>query len=73
MAHSAGVGFGYAFFIRFVFLGVVFYIAAVTIDKYDLEPVDNYLAVFVLYMSALGAGMNASNVPSISKARTAAN
>jgi hypothetical protein len=73
MAHSAGVSFGYSFFIRFAFIGVVFYIAAVIIDRYHLEAVDNYLAVFVLFMSALGAGMNASNIPSISKARTAAN
>jgi hypothetical protein len=60
-------------FIRFAFIGVVFYIAAVIIERYDLEAVDNYLAVFVLFMSAMGAGMNASNMPSISKARTAAN
>ena len=29
--------------------------------------------MFVLFLSALGAGMNASNMPSISKARVAAN
>jgi ATP-binding cassette subfamily B (MDR/TAP) protein 1 len=73
MAHSAGVGFGYSYFIRFAFIGIVFYIAAIIIEKHNLSAVDNYLAVFVLFMSALGAGMNASNIPSISKARTAAN
>jgi hypothetical protein len=59
-AHLAGIAFGYAFFVRFMFIGVVFYIAAVIIDHFKLAPEDNYLAVFVLFLSALGAGINMS-------------
>jgi ATP-binding cassette subfamily B (MDR/TAP) protein 1 len=72
MAHVAGVAFGYAFFIRFVYLGVSFYIASHIIVHQNLPPKDNFIAVFVLLMSALGAGINASNVPSVAKAKDAA-
>lgn len=72
MAHQAGIAFGYAFFIRFVFIGVVFYISAYMIKKYDLEAKNNYISTFVLLMSAIGAGMNASNVPSVEKAKESA-
>ena len=59
-AHQAGIGFGYAFFIRFIFLGVAFYIAANVINHWNLKSEDNYLCVFVLFMSAIGAGTHAS-------------
>lgn len=36
MAHWAGIAFGYAFFIRFAFIGVVFYICAYIINKKHL-------------------------------------
>ena len=72
-AHSGGVGFGYAYFIRFIFMGVSFYIAAVIIYKYDLAQEDNYMSVMILFMAGLGAGANLSNMPSVSKARKAAN
>jgi len=72
-AHTGGIGFGYAFFIRFIFMGVAFYLASLIIWKYDLEQEDNYMSVMILFMSAIGAGMNLSNMPSVSKARKAAN
>jgi ATP-binding cassette subfamily B (MDR/TAP) protein 1 len=68
MAHIAGIFYGYSLFIRFVFMGGVFYIAAVLIEHYNYNQADSYLAVFVLFMSALGAGIHISNAPSISKA-----
>ena len=36
MAHYAGIGFGYSFFVRFLFMGVVFYISILMIRRYDL-------------------------------------
>lgn len=72
MAHWAGIGFGYAFFIRFAFLGIAFYLASYIITHYNLPAKENYISVFVLFMAALGAGINASNVPSVGKARDAA-
>jgi hypothetical protein len=69
MSHLAGLAFGYAFLIRFVFIGVVFYISSYIIDKYKLPKEENYLSVYALFMAALGAGMNASNVPSVAKAK----
>jgi hypothetical protein len=35
MAHCAGIFFGYAFFIRFAFIGVIFYIATHLIVRYN--------------------------------------
>ncbi len=67
------MGFGYAFFIRYIFLGISFYICALVISKWDLSFEDNYIAVNVLFMSAIGAGTNASNLPSVSKAKRSAN
>src|SRR3569833_240883 len=72
MAHQAGIAFGYSFFIRFAFIGVVFYIASYIINKYHLPAKENYIAVFVLFISALGAGNNVSNVPSVAKAKDSA-
>lgn len=37
-AHISGLFFGYSQGIRFVFIALVFYVAAVFIKKYDLDP-----------------------------------
>jgi len=60
MAHMAGIGFGYSFFVRFLFLGVIFYIAILMIRRFNLPLEDTFVGVFVLFMSALGAGQHAS-------------
>jgi hypothetical protein len=53
-------------------MGVVFYLASLVIYYLNDEQENCYLAVFVLFMSALGAGINMSQMPSISKAKQAA-
>lgn len=70
--HINGFWFGYSNCIRFVFIGVVFYISAVFISKKQDNPQDSYVGVFVLFVVALGSGTALSKAPSIAKAREAA-
>jgi ATP-binding cassette, subfamily B (MDR/TAP), member 1 len=72
-AHIQGLLFGYSQCIRFIFIGVVFYIAAVLIFKNGENSVDTYICVNTLFVAALGSGMALSAAPSVNKAREAAN
>jgi hypothetical protein len=36
-AHLAGIAFGYSLCIRFIYIGVIFYVAAELINEYDLD------------------------------------
>ena len=52
-------------FIRFAFVGFVFYIASVFAYYYDEDPEKNFIAVYVLFVSSIGAGSTFAAVPSI--------
>jgi ABC-type Mn2+/Zn2+ transport system permease subunit len=55
-AHLAGVAFGYSVCIRFIYIGVIFYIGTEFIRVYKLNSQDVYTSINILFMSALGAG-----------------
>lgn len=71
-AHLAGFFYGYSQFIRFAFIGFVFYIAAIFIFKQNDPVEDTYVGVYTLFIAALGTGMAVSSAPSASKAKEAA-
>lgn len=51
----------------------MFYIASVFIKNKADKPEDTYIAVYVLFVAALGSGISMSNAPSMSVARASAN
>lgn len=63
-ARIAGVAFGYSMAIRFIFIGVVFYVGSSLLVDLKLNPKNVYQAIFIIFASALGAGVAVSNVPS---------
>ncbi len=71
-AHLAGFFFGYSQMIRFVFVAFVFYISSIFIYDYNDSPKDTYIAVYIIFVAALGSGIAVSSAPSIGKAKSAA-
>lgn len=71
-AHYNGFFFGYSQCIRFIFIGVAFYIAAIFVNDYGDDQKNTYIGLYTLFLSALGTGISLSHAPSIGKARTAA-
>mmetsp|Transcript_20905 Transcript_20905/g.32382 ORF Transcript_20905/g.32382 Transcript_20905/m.32382 type:complete len:87 (+) Transcript_20905:2897-3157(+) len=67
-AHLAGIAFGYSLCIRFIYIGVIFFVGAVFITKYDLDKKDVFQSIVILFTSALGAGFAVSNMPSAKQA-----
>jgi hypothetical protein len=59
-AHLAGIAFGYSLCIRFIYIGVIFYIGATFIKTYNLYPKDVFQSINVLFTAALGAGFAVS-------------
>ena len=59
--------------IRFFFVGYVFFLASVLIWKKELNPANQYLGIFAIFLSSFTAGMNISMAPSYAKAKLAAN
>jgi len=66
--HIGGFYFGYSQCVRFLFVGIVFYIAAVFINDYDETPKDTYIGLYTLFLAALGTGISLSSAPSVGKA-----
>jgi ATP-binding cassette, subfamily B (MDR/TAP), member 1 len=71
-SHIAGFYFGYGQAVRFVFVGIVFYIAAVMIAEYGDDQSNTYIGVNTLFVAALGSGISISSAPSVGKAKEAA-
>ena len=75
-AHFSGILFGYSQSVRFVFVALSFYFAALIIDKFDLTSKDQkndvFTAVYIMFVGAIGAGVSVSQMPSISKAKKSA-
>jgi ATP-binding cassette subfamily B (MDR/TAP) protein 1 len=57
--------------VRFVYIGIVFYVAAKFILEYGDDPKNTYITVYILFISAMGAGISYSNAPSVAKAKEA--
>jgi hypothetical protein len=51
---------------------VVFYIAGIFIDHYGEDSKNCFLAIYIIFMAAIGSGITFSYAPSISKAKHAA-
>ena len=71
-AHLSGFYFGYSQCVRFVFIGIVFLIAAEFIYHFDEDSQNTYIGVYTLFVAALGSGLSMSSAPSVSKAQSAA-
>jgi ATP-binding cassette subfamily B (MDR/TAP) protein 1 len=71
-AHVSGFLFGYSQAIRFSFVGIVYYIAAILIANYGEDQADTYIGVNTLFVAALGTGISISSAPSVGKAKDAA-
>jgi ATP-binding cassette subfamily B (MDR/TAP) protein 1 len=55
-----------------LFVGIIFYIAAVFVKNYNEKPDNTYIGLYTLFLSALGTGISLSSAPSIGKAKAAA-
>lgn len=74
-AHYSGILFGYSQSIRFVFVGLVFYFASLIIERFDIQGQqknDVFVAVYIMFVGAIGAGVSVSQMPSKSKAEKSA-
>ena len=71
-AHIRGFLFGYSQFIRFAFVGFIFYIAALFIYKDNAPNEDTFAGCYTLFIAALGSRMAISSAPSVGKAKKAA-
>ena len=71
-AHISGLFFGYSQGIRFVFVALVFYIAAVFTKNYNLDSHKVFAGCYVVFVGSIGTGVALSQLPSITKAREAA-
>ena len=71
-AHISGLFFGYSQGIRFVFIAIVFYVAAEFIKRFDLDSQEVFAGCYVVFVGSIGTGVALSSLPSISKARESA-
>lgn len=72
-AHISGLFFGYSQGIRFVFIALVFYIAAVFTKKDpNLNSQQVFSGCYVVFVGSIGTGVSLSQLPSLTKAREAA-
>jgi len=74
-AHISGLFFGYSQAIRFVFIGFVFFVAALFVQKYNYDTKqtqETFTGCYVVFVGAIGSGVSISQMPSISKAKQAA-
>ena len=59
-AHISGLFFGYSQGIRFIFIGLVFYIAAVFINRFDLVSEEVFSGCYVVFVGSIGTGVSLS-------------
>ena len=71
-AQISGLLFGYSNSARMLFLGITFYVGSFFVDKKGELSKDIYLSIFIIFMTCTGSGLALSNMPSISKAKSAA-
>jgi len=71
-AHIAGFAFGYSMCIRFIYIGVVFFIGSKLVRSYDLDTKDVFMSIYIIFTSAMGAGFAMASIPSATEARESA-
>lgn len=71
-AHISGLFFAYSQSIRFAFVAFIFYVAAVFVNRYGLDPEAVFTGCYVVFVGSIGSGVSISQMPSISKAKAAA-
>lgn len=71
-AHISGILFGYGQYVKFAIIGLIFYISSILLEKYDLNPEHTFIAVYCIFMGAIGTGAAFSQVPNVAQARSAA-
>ena len=59
-AHISGLFFAYSQAIRFVFVGIVFYIGAVFTKQYNLDSDDVFAACYIVFVGSIGSGVSLS-------------
>lgn len=70
--HLVGIAYGYSMSVRFIFIGIVFYIGSkITVDN-KLDSQDVFLSIYVIFTAAMGAGFAMSSVPSATQAKESA-
>ncbi|CDW72274.1 abc transporter [Stylonychia lemnae] len=72
ISHYSGIMYGYSQSIRFLFIALMFAIAAEYIVHYYNTPEESFVAIYTMLMSALESGMLISQIPSLNKAKKAA-
>lgn len=70
--HLVGIAYGYSMCIRFIFIGVVFFIGSKLTVEYGLNSKDVFLSIYVIFTAAMGAGFAMSSVPSATQAKESA-
>lgn len=71
-AHISGLFFGYSQSVRFAFVAFVFYVAAVFVNRYNLDSEKVFSGCYVVFVGSIGTGVSLSQLPSLSRARQAA-
>lgn len=71
-AMLAGIAYGYSLCIRFIFVGIVFFIGSKFTVDYNLNPKDVFFSIYIIFTSAMGAGFAMSSVPNATEARESA-
>jgi ABC-type multidrug transport system fused ATPase/permease subunit len=71
-AHVSGLFFGYSQSIRFIYVGFVFFVAALFVQRYGLNSEQVFTGCYVVFVGAIGSGVSLSQMPSVSKAQQAA-
>ena len=71
-AHVSGLFFGYSQSIRFVYIGFVFFVAAVFVNRYGLDRETVFTGCYVVFVGAIGSGVSLSQMPSVARAKQSA-
>jgi hypothetical protein len=67
-AYFSAIMFGYSQLMRFLFIAVMFYIAAVIIEKHNLDSQIVFTGVYVIFVGGIGSGTAMGQAPSYSRA-----
>lgn len=62
-AHISGLFFGYSQAIRFVFIGFIFFVAALFVQKYNYDQTQTqktFTGCYVVFVGAIGSGVSIS-------------
>lgn len=55
-AYFLGLLMGYSNLIRFLYIGIIYFIASKLIVQYDLDSQSVFIGVYVIFVGAIGSG-----------------